>query len=403
LENKIKSSTNVGMLVHGYYPKDVRVRREAEALVEAGFKVNVICLRDQIQPGKERDPSSDKVNGVVVYRLPISRKRGGTFRYIFEYLGLIILGGWKLIQLHLKSPFKVIHIHNMPDLLILGGLIPKWVGAKLLLDIHDPMPELYTLKTGIIQNRLVEKILKLEERFSCWVANYVISVNNAMYRNLKGKGISPKKIFIVHNFPDTQYFPIKENTIRWPRHKDQLVLLYAGTITEHYKLDLAIEALSIIRKKTNCIKLKILGDGNELERVLKLACNLGVSKCVEHMKTVDVEKVKDIMKDADIGISTHQGGIFGDLYFATKVLDYLTQGLPVICSRTDTMLLYIPEEALFYFKPGDANDMAKQVLKIWDNPQLVTGQMKRAKKYIYKYTWQNEKQKFVHFYQNIIK
>jgi len=403
LENKIKAPANIGMLVHSYYPRDVRVRREAEALVEAGFKVSVICLRDQIQQGKDIEPSTDKANGVNVYRLPIYRKRGRTFRYIFEYIGLIILGGWKLIQLHLKNPFQVIHIHNMPDLLILAGLIPKWSGAKLLLDIHDPMPELYTLKTGIVQNRLVEKTLRLEERFSCWIANYVISVNRAMYRNLKGKGIPPKKIFIIHNFPDTQYFPIKDNEIRWPRHKNQLVLLYAGTITEHYKLDLAIEALSIIIKNINCVKLIILGDGNELERVLKLASDLGISKYVEYMKTVDLEKVKDIMKDADIGISTHQGGVFGDLYFATKVLDYLTQGLPVICSRTDTMLLYIPEKALFYFKPGDAEDMAKQVLKIWNNPQLVSKKMKFAKKFTNQYTWQNEKQKFVHFYQNIIK
>jgi len=403
LGRKVKQEANVAMLFHGYYPRDVRVRREAEALTEAGYKVKIICLRSPKQPGKEREPSEENVNDVFVYRLPFARKRGRTFRYVFEYLSLIILGGWKLTKLHFKSPFQVVHIHNMPDLLVLAGLIPKWMGAKLLLDIHDPMPELYNLKTGIVQNRLVEKTLKLEEKFSCWVADYIISVNDAMYKNLKEKGISVEKIFIVHNFPDTRYFPIKENIARWPKHNDGLVLLYAGTITEHYRLDLAIEALSIIIKSINCVKLKILGDGNELERVLKLACDLGVSEYIEYTKTVDVEKVKDIMKDADIGISTHQGGIFGDLYFATKVLDYLTQRLPVICSRTDTMLLYIPEEALFYFKPGDANDMAKQVLKIWNNPQLVTRQMKRAKKYIYKYTWQNEKQKFVHFYQNIIK
>ncbi|MHA1386611.1 MAG: glycosyltransferase, partial [Candidatus Helarchaeota archaeon] len=234
MENKIKASANVGMLVHGYYPKDVRVRREAEALVEAGFKVTIICLKESIREEKKPKPSKEMVNGVYVYRLPISRKRGKTLRYFYEYLGLMVLGGFRLTISHLINPFQVIHVHNMPDFLVLSGLISKLLGAKLLLDIHDPMPELYTLKTGIIQNKLIEKILKLEEKISCWIANYVISVNRAMYRNLKGKGIPPKKIFIVHNFPDTQYFPIKDNEIRWPRHKNQLVLLYAGTITEHY-------------------------------------------------------------------------------------------------------------------------------------------------------------------------
>ncbi len=403
LGNKVKHVANVGMLFHGYYPRDVRVRRQAEALSEEGYNVVVICLRSPKQPGKKRESSKDKVNGVFVYRLPFSRKRGRTLRYIFEYLGLIILGGWKLTWLHFKSSFQIVHIHNMPDLLVLAGFIPKLMGAKLLLDIHDPMPELYKLKTGIIQYRLVEKILKLEEKFSCWLADRVISVNKAMYRNLKEKGVSIEKIFIIHNFPDTKYFPIKENNTRWPRHKDGLILLYAGTITEHYRLDIAIEALSIVIKNINCVKLRILGDGNKLEQVLKLACNLGVFKYIEHIKTVDVEKVKDVMKDVDIGISSHQGGIFGDLYFATKVLDYLTQGLPVVCSRTDTMMLYIPEDGIFYFEPGNAEDMAKKILKIWNNPDLVSEKMKNAKKFIYKYTWQKEKPNFIHFYQNIIK
>jgi len=403
LSKKVKTKANIGMLVHGYYPVDVRVRREAEALVEAGYSVAVICLSAKKQPGKEQEFSKGKVNGVSIYRLPITRKRGKFFRYVYEYLGLAVLGGWKLIRLHIKNPFQVIHIHNMPNLLVLAGLIPKWMGAKLLLDIHDPMPELYSLKTSIIQNRWVERLLRWEEMISCRVADYIISVNKAMHRNLKEKGIDPKKIFILHNFPDTRYFPIRKDVSNWPRHKDGLVLLYAGTVTIQYRLDVAIEALSLIKKYIDCVKLRILGDGNDLDRVLRLANKLGIREHVEHLRTVNVERVHYIMKDADIGISCHQGGVFGDLVIATKTLDYLTQGLPVICSRTKTMVDYIPEEAIFYFEPEDARDMAKQIIKIWRNPDLVRRKMKNAEKYINKYKWQTEKRKFIHFYQEILK
>lgn len=401
--NKNKHKARVGMLVHQYYPKDLRVRREAEALVEAGYRVEVVCLRAPKEPRKNREPYKDKVNGVQVYRLPITRKRGKTFRYLYEYLGLMILGGLILERLHFLDPFQVVHIHNMPDLLVLAGLIPKWMGAKLLLDIHDPMPELYSLKTSIMQNYWIVKFLKWEEKFSCRLAHYVISVNNAMYKNLRYKGIPSKKIFILHNFPDTKYLPVKYDINRWPRHREGFVLLYAGTVTEHYRLDIAIRALALVIKDIPCIKLRIFGDGNELNSVLKLADNLGIIRYVEYLKPVDFDKVKDIMVDADVGITSHQGGIFGDIYFATKILEYLSQGLPVISSRTKTILNYIPEDALFYFEPENVSDMAKQIIQIWNNPELVSWKMENAKRILDKYTWQVEKQKLINLYQELLK
>ena len=391
------------MLVHSYYLADVRVRREAEALVEAGYRVEVVCLRAPKQPGKQLEPYEEKVNNVHIHRLPITRKRGKMFRYLYEYLGLIVLGACKLLLLHFKSPFQVVHIHNMPDLLVLAGLIPKWMGAKLLLDVHDPMAELYISKHHIRQNSWIVKALKWQEKFSCWLANRVISVSESMRESLESRGIQPEKIFILHNFPDTRYLPIKDDITRWPRHKDGLILLYAGTITKHYRLDVAIEALALVIKDMPWIKLRILGDGNELNRVLKLAHNLGVRRYVEHLRPVNIDRLRDVIVDADVGISSHQGGIFGDLYFATKILDYLTQGLPVISSRTKTIRGYVPEDAVFYFESENAKDMAKQIIKIWNEPNLVRRKMEKAKMLLRRYTWQKEKYKLINFYQELFR
>lgn len=400
LGSKINSG-NVGMLVHGYYPRDLRVRREAEALMEAGYRVKVVCLRAPIEQGIQQEPCREKVNSVEIYRLPLSRKRGSMFRYLFEYIGLTILGAWKLTLLHFKNPFQIVHIHNMPDFLILAGLIPKWMGAKLLLDIHDPMPESYASTNHMEQKSWISKALNSQQKFSCWLANRVISVNETMRENLEGKGIPPEKIFIIHNFPDTRYLPIKNDIDSWPRHKDGFILLYAGTITKHYRLDLAIEALALASKHLPGIKLRILGDGNELNRVLQLANDLGVGKYVKHVKSVNVDKLRDVMKDIDVGISCHKGDLFGDLQLTSKILDYLTQGLPVVSSRTKTIMRYIPEEAIFYFKPENAEDMAEQIIKIWNRPDLVKRKMAKARKLFPRYTWQKEKYQLINFYKEL--
>jgi len=402
LKSEIISNGHVGMLVHAYYPRDIRVRREAEALAEAGYQVDVVCLRENNQRGKKYEPFSEKVNGVHIHRLPFARSRGTMFRYLFEYLGLIILGTWKLTALHFKNSFQVIHIHNMPDLLILAGLIPKLMGAKLLLDVHDPMPELYASGYRFRQNHWIFKILKWQEKLSWRLAQRVISVNETMRENLEGKGIQPEKIFILHNFPDTRYLPIKNEITIWPRHKDGFVLLYAGTITKQYRLDIAVKALALASEHLPELKLRILGDGNDVDRVIQLAYDLGVEDRVEYLEPVNVDQLKDIMEDADVGISSNQGGQFGDLQFCAKILDYLTQGLPVISSRTKTISRYIPEDTLFYFEPENAEDMAKQIIEIWKRPDLVRRKMEQARKLFPLYTWQIEKYKLIHFYQELI-
>ena len=394
---------NVGMLVHGYYLKDVRVRREAEALVEAGYKLEIFCLREPKQQGTQREPYNYKVNNVHIHRLPITRKRGKKFRYLYEYMGLIILGTWKLTLLHFKNRFQVIHIHNMPDLLVLAGIIPRLMGAKLLLDIHDPMPELYISKHHVDQNCLIVKALKLQEKFSCLLADHVISVNESMRERLESNGIPSKKISILHNFPDTRYLPIKKDITHWPRHRDGLTLLYAGTVTEHYRLDIIINSLVLVSKRIPQIKFRIIGDGNDLNRIIKLANNLGIIDYIKHESPVNIDDLRYIMEETDVGISCHTGDVYGDLQFSCKILDYLTQGMPVISSRTKTLKRYIPEEAIFYFEPDNTEDLAKQIIQIWNRSDLVKRKMSNVKKIFPQYTWQKEKYKLINLYQELLK
>jgi glycosyltransferase involved in cell wall biosynthesis len=324
---------NVGMLLHGFYPWDPRVRREAEALADAGYRVHVICLRRPAGTGRDPEADWEELNGVIIHRLSLTRKRGNMARYALEYLLLLVIGAWSLLRLHLKSPFHIVHVHNMPDFLVLAGYLTKLMGAKLVLDVHDPMPELYLSNHNANPHGWVVRVLKWQQRFSLRLADKLISVSSTMRENLEQRGIPSRKIHVCHNFPDTRYLPIKTDIARWPRHAEGLTLVYAGTVADQYHLDLAIEALAYVANRVPGLKLKIVGDGNRLGHVLALARQLKVEHCVEHIRPVQIDKLKSILETADIGISTQRGGAFGDLQLPCKILDYLSQGLPVISSR----------------------------------------------------------------------
>jgi glycosyltransferase involved in cell wall biosynthesis len=103
-----------------------------------------------------------------------------------------------------------------------------------------------------------------------------------------------------------------------------------------------------------------------------------------------------------VGISCQEAGPFGDLQFSSKVIDYLSQGLPVVTSRTKTLVRYIPEDAVFYFKPGNEVDMAEKVVYLWDHPDIVKRKMDRAMSLFPLYTWQAERQKLIQIYRGLL-
>jgi len=384
------------MVAHTLYSIDSRVRQEAEALVQSGFSVDVICINE---PGAARE---EELNRVKIHRLPITKKRGGSLRYLYEWVMLTIMATWKLTTMHLRLRFHVIHAHNMPDFLLLTGLIPRLCGAKLILDVHDPTTELYKSMSRISKNTLFFKTVQWQEKFCLNIAEKVISVNETMRENIENKRVPKNKICILHNFPDGSLFPVQKKIETWPRNSDKIVLLYTGTVTDHYNLDIAVVAISLVAKVIPNIILRIVGPGNKVEEIMALALDLGIRDKIKYTDWVPIEKVKNEMNNADIGISCHKKGVFGDLYFSTKILEFMTQGLPVISSRTYTIEKYIPEDAIFYFEPEQIEDLVKQIILMCNNPDLVSKKIMNSKKVLAKYSWQEERKRLLSLYEELM-
>ncbi len=401
MPTKHGSVNRIAMLVHNQYLSDPRVRREAEALAERGLDVHVISLSERTPQG-EREPRHSIVNGVHVHRLPVSKRTGGGARYLCDCLLTVILGGLQLALLHFRAKIDVVHVHNIPDLLVLAAMVPRLGGSKLVLDVHDPSPELFMSWNHARSQGFLVRFLRLQERVSCGIVDRVVSVSEGMRENLRAKGVPDHKIFIVHNFPDEKFFPACGAPTSWPRSRDSLVLLYCGTVTEHYDLGLAVKAMARLAGEIP-VKLRILGRGNQLTEVLNLASALGVRDSVEYIGLVPVDRVHDEMRKVDAGISCHQAGIFGDLQFSTKIIEYLTQGLPALSPRTHTMTRYLPEDCMFYFEPRNDAALADTLRLMWHDPAEVLRRLTNARSRLLSFSWRAEKRRFLSFYSDLIK
>jgi glycosyltransferase involved in cell wall biosynthesis len=335
--------------------------------------------------------------------LPVIKKRGSKFRYCLEFSLITLMGLWWITALHLRKRFDVVHVHNMPDVLVFFGLLAKWTGARLLLDVHDPMPELYAENYNLSADSKMARALEFQEQISFRRVDHLVTVSSTMAENVARKaGVPEDSVLVVHNFPDLNLFPILAENNGWPHNKDRFVFLYAGTVTEHYRLDVAVRAFAKASEVVPQVRFRILGDGPKLLDVLALAESLGVRHIVEVVPPVPNHEVKDQMAAADAGISTHQAGVFGDLYFSTKIVEYMTQGLPVLSTRTHTISKYIPENAIFFFESDNVDDLAEKIVRICENPDVVAERVRNSRALLSKYVWQAEEEKFLSFYENVV-
>src|SRR2546428_6359995 len=156
------------MVAYTYYPWDPRVRREAETLSRRGHSITVVCCRE---PGQQ---SRESIAGVSVVRLPLTIRRGGRARYVFQYGLFFLLATRALRGLHPSA----VHVHSVPDLLAFTALGSRLRRVPLTLALHEAMPELVAAR---FPNAHYAVLLALvAERLSCGLATHILLVNETI-------------------------------------------------------------------------------------------------------------------------------------------------------------------------------------------------------------------------------
>jgi glycosyltransferase involved in cell wall biosynthesis len=376
---------NLCMIAYTYYARDPRVRREAEALVEVGHSVSFITLREKGEHSREI------VNGVQLIRLPLGRWRGSSAGYLLSYFLFFILASIYLTTLHPRRRFDLIHINNMPNFLVFCGIIPKLFGARLILDIHDPMPELFSSIFPGRLNNFFQRLLRLEERVSERFVDQVITVSDGMRQLLSSRGIRAERIEIIMNLPDPSIFGRVQ---RAPSHPGTFTLIYAGTISRRHNLDIAILALDSLRDEMPDLNLKIVGDGPEVPHLKQLAADKHLTDRILFEDSVPLDKVPGLLAGADAAIASYAEDLFGAIVFPTKAVEALMVGIPVICARTETVLHYLDETIMFYYEPGVPVSFAEQIRLMRSNPDLTAQKQESASRFLLTSNWIVEKKRF---------
>lgn len=339
----------VAMVVHSYFPSDPRVRKEAVALVGAGNDVEVICLR-----GPD-EPSHGLSGGVVVHRLPVARDRSsGRLGYVLEYLLFFVLAAVTLTRLDLRDRLDVVHVHNIPDELVYCALVQRLRGARVVLDLHDPMPELFVDKYRASEETRLERLLTRWQIASCRFAHHVI-VSSELFRDaLVARGVPEDKVTVVINGPE-----------RAP-HGRPFVIVYVGSVFERYGLETVVRGVALAAKELPSVELHVFMsdvDPAYLRQLGDLARELGVVDRIAFSNRIAPAAVRHQLATADVGIVPARRSAHIDLVYPTKLFDYLSAGLPVLAARTPPVERRFGE-AIAYYEPDDAEQFSANLIRL---------------------------------------
>lgn len=377
------------MIVHAYYPVgETRVQREAAALTEDDFEVTVVCLRDLGEASRE------EVDGVEVRRLPISRNRGSSMlSQAFEYLRFLVVASVWVAFAHLRQPFAVVQVHTPPDALVFAAIVPKLFGAKVILDIHDLLPEFFAARTGRSLDDPVLALVAAEERLSCRFADRVVTVTSHWRDELEGRGVHPEKLVVVMNLADGDLFG---DVIAKEPEAGRFVVLYHGTFTERYGVDLLIDASVQLRSEIPGLEVHIVGDGEQREALQQRVREEGLEKVVQISdRMVGPDRLPGVLAEADVGVVPNRSNVFTDGLLPTKLLEYVLIGIPAVVADTPGVRRYFDDAMVSYFPAGDASALAERLYELFSDPDLRSLRSQRAEVFNLEHPWREEAKAYV--------
>jgi glycosyltransferase involved in cell wall biosynthesis len=369
------------MITFSEYACDGRVRREAEALAGRGDTVDCICVGSI---------DTRPVAGVRLIRVSANRYRGANaFRLLLAYLRFFATVFFKLTVMHLAHRYDVIEVHTMPDFLVFATLIPKLTGAKVILNVHDLMPEIYAVKFASGEMQWVSRFIAWVERISIAFADRALCVHRPHLQALMRHGNPESKFSILLNVPDHRFFVPKSPPGEW---RDEFRLLYHGTTPKRAGLDVALRAVALARKDIPRIQFQIVGVAEGAEELSRLVAELGLEDCVAMAPSVPVEQLSAIIDRTHVAIVPYLSDTFTQYVLPVKLLECVAMRRPVIVSRLRTVEAYFDSSMVKFFEPGNDRELAESIVELYRNPELAKELADNAEAFTARYNWPEHRQ-----------
>jgi glycosyltransferase involved in cell wall biosynthesis len=252
---------------------------------------------------------------------------------------------------------RVIHVHTLPDFLIFGVLPAIRKGAQSILDLHEIFPEFIRSRFPGPSGTIFAFAAHLLERASRARATVTVTVNKPIRELLESRRARrDERIEVVHNAADP--LDMGTPTPRSYAAGTPTRLVYHGTLTRLYGVDIAIEAVASVRASGTPVTLDIYGDGPSRHELKDVAERLRIGDAIHFHGNVAHTRLRRELPTFNAGLIPTRLDAMTRYSLSTKLLELFYLGIPVIASRIPTYSAYFSDDCAWYFTPNDVSSAA---------------------------------------------
>lgn len=355
-DNIPSSGAVIGMVLSTPYPDNLRVKREAQALIEAGYTVHLMCL---LQAGELIDAwegdlhvhriAPDAVHWTVpVINQPLQWPFKGVLSDFVQAMWAVDMRWYKhIVDAVQRYKIDVLHVHDVPLLPTCQWVSQQW-NIPVIADLNENYPALlgYQLSQGnpVIQRRIEEKWLRIE-RDALHRADHILVPTQAAIQRLEKSWVDTNHVTVVSNAVDIdQYAQVLPDLGVAHQYKNRFVVAYAGQLDESFRgVGLFIQALPALLADIPNISLVLVGktDSQYAHELLTLADELGVSDYVELIVGLTEEDVVHYLDVADVCVWPYLKESYTEAVFPNKLTLAQWLGKPIIVSDCAPLADYI--------------------------------------------------------------
>jgi len=383
------------MVAYSFYESDSRIIQYARSLTRRGDSVDIIAL------AHAGAPRFEVIDGVNVYRIQqreINERTASS--YLFRILRFLLLAMVVLTWKHLRKRYQLVHVHSVPDVLVMAALPLRLTGVPVILDIHDILPEFYLSKfSNTVQDSVPYRALLIIERWSARVASHVIIANHLWYDRLVRRSVAKEKCSVICNYPNPEIFYLHSKS----KCNGGFLLMYPGSLNWHQGVDIAIRAFAQVSSKLEMAEFHIYGEGPTRPSLENLIEELGLQHKVQMHNYQPIREIARLMAMADLAIVPKRASSgFGNEAASTKVREFMAVGVPVIVSRTRIDSFYFDASIVRFFESENVDALAKAISDLYAHPEERRKLVEGANHHIRQNNWDVKQYEYLNVVDSLI-
>ena len=367
----------IGMLLNAPYPSDVRIKKEADALLRAGYKIHLLCLR---RAGELQEQNCD---GILVKRINAGKNNNSLAFWDMVMSVSHVHPRFKhcLPEWIVKNNIEALHVHDLP-LVGTALAIKKTIPLPVIADFHENYPDalrvwfawkknpLVKLKNWLFMSPTHWKKIEKKAVLEC---DWVIAVVDEMKsRLLEEYNAESKKIKVITNSEEKSFLNQPDDPDLYQQWNSKFKIVYTGNIGPHRGVDTAIEAMGNLKNEKDIV-LILVGSGSHavMQNLKELVGKLNLHDQVFFLGYQLFHKFYSYMRYADVNIIPHKSNTHTDHTIPHKLFQGMMVGKPMLVSSSAPLKRTIDKaQAGLVFQAGNPDDLAQKIKTLYSNKTL---------------------------------